>query len=418
MSLGRAMHQKPGEPGRNAGGRGEAEPEAVRDEARTARHATGSPGRDGLLAQALAKANMEAAWKRVKSNRGSAGVDGLSIAETADSLRAHWPRIRESLLEESYRPAPVRRVQIPKPDGGVRELGIPTVTDRLIQQALLQVLQRRIDPTFSEHSYGFRPGRRAHDAVLDAQRYVQDGYRVVVARSLREAAAQLVEAAPIDLILLDVTLPDGEVILSLCFHAGECDRKVVGVRCSFDGSTLAIKETGPALSLPIKRGLLEPSVTRHGERIFLTMRAEDERGYVAVSEDGLHYSTPKPWCWEDGTEIGNYNTQQHWLVGGGDLYLVYTRRGANNDHVFRHRAPLFIAQVDTDRLCLLRASEQIVVPEKGARLGNFGVTYVSDHESWVVVSEWMQTNPPNPSDCTVCERYGANNRLWLSRVKF
>jgi RNA-directed DNA polymerase len=180
VSLGRAVHQKPGAPGRNAVRRGEAEPEAVRDEARTVRHETASPGRDGLLAQVLAKANMEAAWKRVKSNRGSAGVDGLSIAETADYLRAHWPRIRESLLEGSYRPVPVRRVQIPKPDGGVRELGIPTVTDRLIQQALLQVLQPRIDPTFSEHSYGFRPGRRAHDAVLDAQRYVQDGYRVVV----------------------------------------------------------------------------------------------------------------------------------------------------------------------------------------------------------------------------------------------
>mgnify|MGYP001285232879 CR=1 FL=1 len=180
MSLGGAVHQKPGKLGRNAGGRGEAEPKAVRDEARTARHATGSPGREDLLAQALASANMEAAWKRVKSNRGSAGVDGLSIAGTADYLRTHWPRIRESLLDGSYRPLPVRRVQIPKPEGGVRELGIPTVTDRLIQQALLQVLQRRIDPTFSDHSYGFRPGRRAHDAVLDAQRFVQDGYRVVV----------------------------------------------------------------------------------------------------------------------------------------------------------------------------------------------------------------------------------------------
>ena len=180
MSLGRAVHQKPGEPGRNAGGRSEAAPEAVHDEARTVRHETASPGRDDLLAQALASANMGAAWKRVKSNRGSAGVDGLSIAETADYLRAHWPRIRGSLLDGSYRPAPVRRVQIPKPDGGVRELGIPTVTDRLIQQALLQVLQPRIDPTFSEHSYGFRPGRRAHDAVLEAQRYVQGGSRVVV----------------------------------------------------------------------------------------------------------------------------------------------------------------------------------------------------------------------------------------------
>ena len=180
MLLGREVHQKLGEPGRNAGERGEAELEAVRDEARTARRATGSPGRDGLLAQALASANMVLAWKRVKANRGSAGADGLSIAETAEYLRMHWPRIRESLLDGSYRPVPVRCVQIPKADGGVRELGIPTVTDRLIQQALLQVLQPIIDPTFSEHSYGFRPGRRAHDAVLDAQRYVQDGYRVVV----------------------------------------------------------------------------------------------------------------------------------------------------------------------------------------------------------------------------------------------
>ena len=115
MLLGRAVHQKPGEPGRIAGGRGEAAPEAVRDEARTARHETASPGRDGLLLQALAKANMEAAWKRVKSNRGSAGVDGLSIAETAEHLKTHWPRIRASILDGSYRPLPVRRVRSRNP---------------------------------------------------------------------------------------------------------------------------------------------------------------------------------------------------------------------------------------------------------------------------------------------------------------
>lgn len=120
------------------------------------------------------------AWKRVKANKGSAGVDGLTVKETAEYLKTHWPQVREQLQNGSYRPKPVRRVQIPKLGGGTRELGIPNVTDRLIQQALLQILQPLIDPTFSEHSYGFRPGRRAHDAVLQAQRHVQDGWRVVV----------------------------------------------------------------------------------------------------------------------------------------------------------------------------------------------------------------------------------------------
>jgi len=128
----------------------------------------------------LARENLQRAWKRVKANKGAAGVDGLDIDQTAEHLRTAWPIIRDQLLSGTYRPRPVRRVTIPKPDGGERELGIPTVTDRLIQQALLQVLQPILDPTFSRHSYGFRPGRRAHDAVLAAQSYVQSGRRVVV----------------------------------------------------------------------------------------------------------------------------------------------------------------------------------------------------------------------------------------------
>ncbi|RZF28086.1 group II intron reverse transcriptase/maturase, partial [Paraburkholderia sp. UYCP14C] len=112
--------------------------------------------------------------------KGAAGVDGLDIDQTSRHLVTAWPAIREQLLKGTYRPSPVRRVTIPKPDGGERELGIPTVTDRLIQQALLQVLQPVLDPGFSENSYGFRPGRRAHDAVLAAQSYVQSGRRVVV----------------------------------------------------------------------------------------------------------------------------------------------------------------------------------------------------------------------------------------------
>lgn len=123
---------------------------------------------------------MQQAWKRVRANKGAAGIDRLDIDQTAERLRTQWPAIREQLLSGTYRPMPVRRVTIPKPDGGERELGIPTVTDRLIQQALLQVLQPMLDPTFSQHSYGFRPGRSAHQAVLAAQAYVQSGRRVVV----------------------------------------------------------------------------------------------------------------------------------------------------------------------------------------------------------------------------------------------
>ena len=129
---------------------------------------------------ALTRENLQRAFKRVRANKGAAGVDGLDIDQTVVHLRTAWPAIREQLLRGTYRPSPVRRVTIPKPDGGERELGIPTVTDRLIQQALLQVLQPILDPTFSEHSYGFRPGRSAHDAVLAAQSYVQSGRRIVV----------------------------------------------------------------------------------------------------------------------------------------------------------------------------------------------------------------------------------------------
>ena len=137
-------------------------------------------GTGGLLEAALTRQNLQLAWKRVKANKGAAGVDGLDIEQTARMLQTRWPDIRQALLAGSYRPRPVRKVLIPKPDGSQRELGIPTVTDRLIQQALLQVLQPLIDPTFSEHSHGFRPARRAHDAVKAARAYVQSGKRVVV----------------------------------------------------------------------------------------------------------------------------------------------------------------------------------------------------------------------------------------------
>ncbi len=120
------------------------------------------------------------ALKRVKANKGSPGIDGMKVDELPGYLKQHWPAIREQLLSGTYKPQPVRRVEIPKPDGGVRKLGIPTVLDRFIQQAVMQVLQGRWDRTFSEHSYGFRPQRSAHQAVAQAQQYIAAGHRWVV----------------------------------------------------------------------------------------------------------------------------------------------------------------------------------------------------------------------------------------------
>lgn len=150
------------------------------DEASSPRDESERLGRQNLLEQALTRENLQAALSRVKRNAGSAGVDGMTVKELPSYLREQWPRLKRELLSGKYRPQPVRRHTIPKPGGGERELGIPTVVDRFIQQALLQVLQPVIDPTFSDASYGFRPGRRAHDAVRRAQGYVESGYGIVV----------------------------------------------------------------------------------------------------------------------------------------------------------------------------------------------------------------------------------------------
>jgi len=177
--MSKAMRQMPGQPGRSERQAGEARPGSGLDEAEPPPRIGNDTGA-GLLEVALRRENLLRAWKQVRANKGAAGVDGLDIDQTAATLRISWPAIRDSLREGTYRPQPVRRVMIPKPGGGERELGIPTVLDRLIQQALLQVLQPILDPTFSQHSYGFRPGRSAHDAVLAAQSFVQSGRRIVV----------------------------------------------------------------------------------------------------------------------------------------------------------------------------------------------------------------------------------------------
>ena len=134
----------------------------------------------GLMEAVCERGNLRLAYERVVKNKGAAGVDGIGVTEFKGHLQRHWPTIKAKLLAGGYIPSPVRRVDIPKPQGGVRTLGMPTLTDRLIQQALHQVLSPMFEPTFSASSYGFRPGRNAHQAVLAAQRYVAEGRRVVV----------------------------------------------------------------------------------------------------------------------------------------------------------------------------------------------------------------------------------------------
>src|SRR3954452_10723202 len=142
-----------------------------------AAHDTESPAiTDRWMEEVCERNNLKEALRRVKANKGSAGIDRMTVGQLPDYLKQHWPAIREQLLNGTYEPQPVRRVEIPKPDGGVRKLGIPSVLDRFIQQAVMQVLQRQCDRTFSQHSYGFRPGRSAHQAVAQAQQYIAEGY--------------------------------------------------------------------------------------------------------------------------------------------------------------------------------------------------------------------------------------------------
>jgi RNA-directed DNA polymerase len=164
-------------------GRSEA-PKSLREgsETSTAKRRNESPAQnhEQLMEEVCERENCLQAYKRVKSNKGSAGIDGMTVEQLPGYLKEHWPAIREQLLSGTYKPQPVRRVEIPKLDGGVRQLGIPTVLDRMVQQAVMQVLQSRWDAEFSQHSYGFRPGRSAHQAVAQAQQHIAAGYGWVV----------------------------------------------------------------------------------------------------------------------------------------------------------------------------------------------------------------------------------------------
>ncbi len=223
-----------------------------------------------------------------------------------------------------------------------------------------------------------------------------------------------------------VDLPNGEILLPFHFKtSGESPYYTAVMRCSFDGRRLSYMEHGDELARPVEAGVeyklpggrqsgvFEPSLTRYRGRYYLTMR-NDRAAYVASSDDGLHYGPVRRWRFDDGGDLGSQNTQQHWAAHSEGLFLVYTRTGANNDHVFRHRAPLFIAQVDPEKMQVIRSTERILIPERGAGLGNtFGVTEVSESETWVTTAEWMQgpkgiLEPGN--------KYGSDNSVYAARI--
>lgn len=205
-----------------------------------------------------------------------------------------------------------------------------------------------------------------------------------------------------------VDLPNGDILLPIYFKAkGEKSSAATVLRCRFDGETLQYVEQGNEMTVPDPRGLGEPSLCFFNNRFYLTLR-NDVKGYVTRGDDGLHFEEPRPWCFDDGTELGSYNTQQHWVTHKDALFLVYTRRDPEYDHVFRHRAPLRMAQVNPDTMQVIRDTERNLIPSRGARLGNFGVAEINEKETWVTVAEWMQP--------LGCEKYGSDNAVYVARI--
>ena len=205
-------------------------------------------------------------------------------------------------------------------------------------------------------------------------------------------------------------LDNGYLLLPIYFTPPNSSSQVAVLRCHFDGETLTYLENGNKFQInDDTRGLHEPSLTRYENQYFLTIR-NDQTSFVTKSQDGLHYEPLRTWKFDDESDLGTHNTQQHWVTHHRGLFLVYTRRGANNDHVARNRAPLFIAEVDPEKLHVIRESERILIPNKGAALGNFGVCDVSEDETWVTVAENMY----HPK----VQEYGSDGSVWVARIQW
>jgi hypothetical protein len=203
-------------------------------------------------------------------------------------------------------------------------------------------------------------------------------------------------------------LPNGDILLPIRYVRDPKNRNYTSTiaLCSFDGTHLKYRQHGSEVNIPQGRGLYEPSLTEFDGNYYLTLRA-DHTAFVTSSTDGLHFDEIQEWKFDDGEPLGSYNTQQHWVTIGGGLFLVYTRRGANNDHIMRHRAPLFIGQVNPNSLRVMRETERVLIKENQATLGNSGVCRISDNESWITCGEGL---------LRLGKRKGENNQVLVVKV--
>jgi hypothetical protein len=204
--------------------------------------------------------------------------------------------------------------------------------------------------------------------------------------------------------------PDGTILLPTYYKgpAGS-DYSSTVLHCRFDGEKLTYLKHGDELAIEGGRGFVEPSLCQFRGKYYLTLR-NDTHAWVTTSDDGLHYAPVRKWTFDDGSDLGSYNTQAHWLVHSDGLFLSYTRRGASNDHIARNRAPLFLAQVDPEKLQVIRATEKELMPERGVMLGNFGAATITPNEAWVTDSEFLVSDKPHPR--------GADATTWVAKVRW
>jgi hypothetical protein len=249
---------------------------------------------------------------------------------------------------------------------------------------------------------------RSHEcayAIYDPKTDVWSKWKTM---SLPDAETKFYIVAPGCVQFLEQS--DGSLLVPLYFNKpGNKEYITTVVHASFDGEEMTYLENGDEISTNGGWGFVEPSLIKFAGKYFLTLRHLDA-AYVTTSDDGLHFQPVKKWTFDDETDLGSHNTQAHWLANDKGLFLTYTRRGANNDHITRNRAPMFVAQVDPVRLQVIRKTEKELLPERGVMLGNFGATRITEHEGWVTDAEFAFGEKPHAR--------GADGTVWVGRVKW